>query len=343
MSKTKQVYNRFTKEEFIKSNEENKKIREDFLLSLKGMKSKESIIQYSNDSKIIIIYCLRECDNKNIIYLKKKDFLKMRIYFNENCGMSNARTNRLMSVCRMMLAYVESDDELTEDLDKEFINYAQKVTGLPKEPVRTNEDDFFINFGTIMKARNELIKAGKLQQAVFLMLGFDSAGRKQELTEVLKYGLTESLRTEPVRGKGGKRFRLNYLPDTQELIKQWLEKRGDDDIENLFIIDDKEGRRPATSNNLYLWMKDDINPILSKIEGKDIEAFAHSLRHSRAEILSQGLDDRLKNKDGTNRKYSLEEIQVLLNHSSSATTQGYLKNHTDDIIKQMFGYDEEDE
>ena len=109
-----------------------------------------------------------------------------------------------------------------------------------------------------------------------------------------------------------------------------------DSWSGIIEYDDKEGIKPASAQTLYSWMKEDINPIFSEIENKDIEAFAHSLRHSRAEILSQGLDTRLKNKDGTNRKYSLEEIQILLNHNSSATTEIYVVRGEDDSLDDLF-------
>lgn len=338
----KQVYNRFTDEEFEKVLPSNKEIREDYLFSLKGVKSKESQRVYSSDTRIILIVILRILDNKSLIQIRKKDLLRIRVYLSEDCGMSNARTNCIMTSLRNLLTYIEDDEDLADEMGVPFINCGSKVGGLPKEPVRTDEDDFFISFETIMKVRERLIIKGKIQQAVFLMIAFDSAGRKQELVQIKKDGLNNSLRTAQVRGKGGKHFKLNYLPDTRELIKEWLEKRGEDDVPTLFITEEKGERRSAKASTLYEWMKNDINPIISEIEGKEVNPTCHSLRHSRAEVLSQGMDDRVKTKDGNNRKFTLEEIQILMNHSSSATTQGYLKDHTEDIIKDMFGYDDDE-
>ena len=54
----------------------------------------------------------------------------------------------------------------------------------------------------------------------------------------------------------------------------------------------------------------------------------------------KGSDTRLLDKDGNPQKYTLEQIQVFAHHSNCATTQGYLKNHDDDTINEMFGFAE---
>lgn len=64
------------------------------------------------------------------------------------------------------------------------------------------------------------------------------------------------------------------------------------------------------------------------------------MRHSRLECLAQGKDTRLLDKDGNPRKYSLEQIQVFAHHSDVSTTQSYFKDHSDDTINEMFGFEE---
>lgn len=178
---------------------------------------------------------------------------------------------------------------------------------------------------------------GDLQTAVMWSLAFDSAGRRNEVAQVQKYGLLDGNKTNVVRGKRGKLFSLVYLDDTKELIRQYLEWRGEDDVDSLWISGKGETAKALSSNALY----DRIlkcNSILQEIRGEETNIFFHTCRHSRIECLSKGTDDRLKDEDGNNRKYSLEQIMVLAHHSDVSTTQSYLKNTDEDTLNEMFGF-----
>jgi site-specific recombinase XerD len=334
VTKRGRTYNRiYTDADWQQVNQENKDIMQDFIEEYKQRKMKESTIkQYQNDLRIVLIYILKKRNNKTITDLKKKDFRSFSIWLSDELKVSNARTNRLMSAVRSMLTYVEDDDEY--DYDN---NIAKKVHGLPKDPVRTNEDDFFLSFEQVMKLRKDLIKRDQLQDAVLLMLAFDSAGRRNELFQVKKDNLINSNKTNIVIGKRGKTFQLVYLNDTKELIKQYLEQRGEDDIESLWVRGEGDKKSEVTYNTLYERIVK-MSDILSELEGKDIEFFPHSLRHSRCECLLQGLDPRLKDKDGKVRKYTLEDVAVFMHHSSTDVTKSYSKDHSEDVIDDMFNF-----
>ena len=77
---------------------------------------------------------------------------------------------------------------------------------------------------------------------------------------------------------------------------------------------------------------------MSEVRGEKCNIFFHTCRHSRIECLLQGEDDRLKNPDGTNRKYTLDEVMVMAHHSDVSTTQSYAKDHSEDTIDDMFGF-----
>jgi integrase/recombinase XerD len=333
LAKRGRVYNRiFDEEEWKEVNEENKNIIDDFLEEYKQRKMKPSTIeQYRNDLRIVMIYIKRKLNNKCIFELNKKDFRRFSLWLTEELKVSNARANRLMSAVRSLLSYCEEDD----DYDYSN-NVAKKVKGLPKEPVRTNEDDFFLSFDQIMRLREELIKRGMLQHAVLLMLMFDSGARRNEVYQVKKHGLLEGNKTNIVTGKRGKQFPLIYLDDTKELIRMYLEERGEDDIDSLWIVGSGENKRPATYQTLYDRIIT-MSKILSEIEGRKIEFFPHSLRHSRIECLLQGQDTRLIDEEtGKPKKFRLEEVQIFAHHSDPKTTLQYAKDHTDDIIDNMF-------
>ena len=329
----KHVYNRiYTDEEWKLVNQENKDIVLDYLEEYKQRKMKPSTLsQYENDSRILLTFIYKFCDNKLIFDLGKREFRKYSLWLNSDLGMSSARTNRLMSVCRSLLTYCESSDDYVYEN-----NMAKKVHGLPKEAVRTDEDTFFMSFDQIMKIRQKLLDMGELQLCVLHMLCFDSGARRNEITQVQKYNLTEKNKTNNVVGKRGKIFPLVYLDDTRELIKLWLDERGNDTIDSLWIIGKGENKRDASYENIYEWVMK-IRKVFSEIEGREINIFPHSYRHSRAECMLQGLDTRIIDKiTGLPKKFALEQVQVFLHHENPQTTQGYSKDHSEDLINEMF-------
>jgi integrase/recombinase XerD len=329
------VYNRiYTDEEYQLVNPVNKDIILDFLEEYQQRKMKKTTLsQYANDLRIIALFVKRTCDNQSFLELTKRDFRKLSIWLSDTCSMSNARVNRIMSCCRSMLSYIEDSDEY------EYMNnVAKKVKGLPKEPVRTNEDDFFMSFEQIMKVRDKLLEIGEIQLCVLHMLLFDSGARRNEVAQVKKHGLIDSNKTNSVIGKRGKTFPLVYMNDTRELIKQWLEIRGEDNIDSLFIVGKGDNRKEATYENLYDFVMK-IRKVLSEIEEKEINIFPHSYRHSRTECMLQGEDSRIIDEiSGLPRKFTLEQVQTFLHHSDPKTTLDYSKDHTDEIIDNMFNF-----
>ena len=330
------IYNNFyTPELWGQVNKENKRILEDFLAEYKQRKkSKNTISSYFQDLRIILIYILKEHRNKSVLEMNKKDFRGMSLYFTEECGMSSARVNRLKSSINSLLTFCEEDD----DYDYE-INMAKKVKGIPRERVRDDDDDFFFTFEEFIKVRDILIEKGKLQSAVLWSLGFDSAGRRNELLQVEKHGLTENNKTNIVVGKRGKKFCLVYLDDTKELIRQYLEERGEDDIDSLWYKNLNGKREPVTSDALYDRICS-ISNVLSEVRGENYNIFPHTMRHSRLECLAQGTDTRLLDENGNPKKFPLEQVQVFAHHSDVSTTQSYLRDHSEDTINSMFGFSE---
>lgn len=329
------IYNKFyTDELWGKVNKENKLILDDFLAEYRQRKMKPGTISgYKNDLRIILIYILTELNNKCILDLKKKDFRGLSLFFTENCGMSPARTNRLKSALNSMLTFCEEDDDYEYE-----INYAKKVKGIPKERVKDDENNFFFTFDEFIKVRDILVERGKLQYAVLWSMGFDSAARKNELFQVEKHGLLDGNKTNIVIGKRGKKFQLVYLDDTKDLIRQYLEKRGDDNIDSLWIKGSGENKMPLSSPNAIYDRICYISKILSEVRGEECYIFPHTMRHSRLECLSQGTDTRLLDENGNPRKYPLEEIQIFAHHSDVSTTQTYLKDHSEETIDHMFGF-----
>lgn len=334
MARSRGVYNRvYTPELWEQVNADNKAILDDFLAEYRQQKKAKSTIDaYFQDGRIILIYILKHYNNKSILNMNKKDFRNFSLWLTEDCNMSSNRANRLKATVDSMLNFCEEDD----DYDYET-NYAKKVKGVPRVRVKTDEDSFFFTFDEFIKVRNKLVEMNDLQIAVMWSLAFDSAGRRNEVFQVKKSGLINGNKTNIVIGKRGKRFPLVYLDDTKELIKQYLEQRGEDNIESLWYKSIGEEKFEIDKDTLYTRMLK-CAKILSDIRGEEADIFFHTARHSRVECLVQGQDDRLKNSDGTNRKYSLDEVKILCHHSDLTTTSGYCKNHDEDKLDEMFGF-----
>lgn len=337
------VYNRtYSPELWEKVNPENKAILDDFLLEYKQRKkSKRTIDGYYQDLRIVLIHLLEKYKNKSILELSKKDFRNISLWLSEGMGggsgdsqgRSNSRVNRMKSALNSMLTYVEEDDSYDYD-----VNLAKKIKGLPKNPVKTDEDDFFFTYEEFVKVRDVLVDSGDLQGAVLWSVFYDSGARRNEVYQVEKHGLLDGNKTNIVTGKRGKKFPLVYLNDTKELIRKYLEERGEDDIDSLWITKIGSEKKQVQMESLYTRILK-CSSILSKIRGEETNLFPHSIRHSRAECLINGQDDRLKDENGDNRKYTLDEIRVFLHHESADTTQSYLKDHSEDTINSMFGFD----
>lgn len=304
---------------------------EDFLTELRQQKKSSGTIEaYRQDLRIVFIKILEDFGNRSVLEMSKKDFRRLNIWF-DDAGMSPARCNRIHSVVNSMLTFCEEDD----DYDYE-VNYSKKVRGIPNEKVKTNDDDFFFTFDEFIQVRDVLVEKGRLQDAVLWSLMYDSGARRNEVFQVKKYGLLDGNKTNVVRGKRGKQFPLVYLDDTKELIRQYLEWRGEDNIDSLWIKGHGETATPVECGSLYDRIVS-ISKILSEVRHEEVNIFPHSCRHSRIECLKRGWDDRLKDEDGNNKVFPLDQIQVFVHHSDISTTASYTRNTDEETINEMFG------
>lgn len=323
------VYNRiFTEKKWQEVNKYNKNLMEDFLLELKSQKKKKGTIdQYKNDLRILFIYILEELDNKPIHKLKKRNFRDYSLWLQDK-NMSSARVNRLLSALRSMLTFAEDDDEYGEDIE---INYAAKVKGLTKEKAR---DIHFLNMNEVMVIYNTLKERKKYQQALLCALLIDSAGRRQEVYQVLKNSITKEANfTNEVIGKRGKKFRLFYNDLTLEAYDLYMEDRGEDNIDSLWITKQDGVIKKASYESLYSWviswrkiLKDELNI--------DKDFNPHSFRHSSLELLNTGEHYIAKK---LNKKFSLQELMIFAHHESSDTTSNYLLPKDEEILLEAFG------
>lgn len=319
------IYNRiFTEEKWDLVNKDNKNLLKDYMIELKSNKKKKGTIdQYHNDIRIIFIYILDELDNKPIYKLKRKQFRNFMLWLIEDKKMSAARANRIFSALRTMLEYASNDEEWEDDFE---INEAAKVKGIRKEVVR---DIVFLTDEEIEYLYNNLMERKKYQQAAYLSIMYDSAGRRNEVYQVTKTGLPENNFTNIVEGKRGKKFPLLLNTRSKEAITKLLEERGEDNLDTLWVTNGKQ----TSYETLYYWVVSWRKILKEKFEEEKLFN-PHSFRHSALENYENGTHYKARE---LNKKFSLQELKILAHHEDVSTTESYLKNKDDDLLLEAFG------
>lgn len=319
----------FNKKTYETVNKENKEILRDYILEMKSKKKSDGTIkQYEADIKMFFCWIHDNADNKSILDLKKRQFRNFFLEF-QSSGVSAARNNRVQCSIRNMLSFCNEDDEI---YDYE-INVMQAIKGLEKNPVR---EIHFLTDDQINIIIEKLVEKNKIQQALYLSLSYESCARRAEVFQIEKHSFLDDTQkqTNVVQGKRGKKFKLIYLDRSKELAKKYLEQRGEDSIDSLWVTGDKNERRPLSYAALYAWTKSFRN-ILKKETGDYIEFNPHSFRHSGLENYENGTHYGLKQL-GVD-KLPLEVLKTLAHHESIDTTQSYLKNKDDQILAETFG------
>jgi integrase/recombinase XerD len=317
----------FTEETWAKVNKEDKAILEDYVLELRSKKKAEgTIYQYQADVKAFFCWVYENLgEKKTLLNLKKRDFRKFFLFLEEK---SPARINRVQCSIRNLLEFCTQDDDEYEEYE---INIMRSVKGLQKEKVR---EIYFLTNDQIEQILDYLIEKQQYQKALYLSISYESAGRRNEVHQILKTGFLEDNKTNKVRGKRGKEFPLLYFARSKEIAKLYFEQRGEDDIESMWVVGKGENKKPASYETLYNWVMN-FRDILESLTDEEIEFNPHSLRHSSLENYADGTHYVLQEmgKD----KLDIKVLKVLANHSDISTTESYLKDKDQEILNEAFG------
>ncbi len=268
---------------------------------------------------------VREKKNKYILDLKRKDFRNFFLKL-QRAGTSAARINRFQSSIRNLLEFAcESEDYSYE------VNAMQHIKGLQKEPVR---QIIFLTDQQVNILIDELLKRQHFQKALWVSLIYDSAGRRNEICQVKKEGFLENNQTNTVIGKRGKKFKLIYFNRTKVLFNLWIRKRGEDDLDTLWISGRGDHKKPLSYEATYDFVNE-FREILETRTGEEIPLNQHSFRHSALTNYSNGTHHVLEEvgKD----KLDIRLLQTLAHHSDLSTTQGYLKDDSEEQLANALG------
>lgn len=321
--------NLYSDEVYEKVNKESKELLEDYILELKAKgRSAKTIEQYAFDCRMFMCYVFDNMNNKSLLELKRRDFRNFFLFLNET-GKSSARINRIQSSIRNLLQFAEDDEDYWGDYET---NPMRKIKSVEKQPVK---DIVFLTDEQVTFLIDYLLEKGKTQKALYVSLSYSSAGRRNEVVQVRKDGFLENgvHKTLAVTGKRGKKFPLMYDDRTKDIAKQWLEERGEDDVDSLWISYYNGQPRPLQYETLYQWAIS-FRSILEAEYDEEIPLNPHSFRHSSLQNLEDGTSSVLKflGKD----KLDINTLRILANHSDISTTQGYLKNKDEEILDGLF-------
>lgn len=308
-------------------NQDSKDLLEDYMLELEATgKSAKTRYQYFADIRGFLSWIQRNGKNKSILELKKRDFRNFFLKMSKQ-GTSNARINRLQSSIRNLLLYAEDTDDYDYD-----INEMRNVRGVPKESVR---EVVFLSDDRVDKILPYLIDKKEYQKALYISLSYDSAARRNEIHQVKKEGFLDENQTNIVIGKRSKKFKLIYFNRTKEIAELWLNQRGNDDIESLWVTGEGDKKRATSYETLYNWAIS-LRPIIKELFGEDIEIASHSWRHIALENYSDGSHHVLK--EMGKKELPIEVLKVIAHHSSTETTQSYLKDKDEEVLNETFGF-----
>lgn len=314
--------------EWEKVDKWNKNITEEFLEQ--EQLSPQTLKQYKSALRQFFYWVYENCDNKPLHELKVRDALKYQNYLIKR-GLSSSAVKLKRSVVSSLCGFMETyyDDEFP--MFKNIFN--KKVPGVPNSFKREKKPLIKDELENLIK---ELKKRKEWQMLAYLVFSYESGARRGEVSQVRKeiidYDYVKDKKgnkkdyymTHTVRGKGkgreGKKIELFFSDDSKKVIKKWLDVRGDDDCEYLFVKKNSNGDvEQVTLETFNYW----CSKTFSEIVGREV--YPHLLRTSRASGLFH---------DGS----SVKSISALLGHKQTSTTEIYIIQDDSDLIDDIFDH-----
>lgn len=328
MGKKNSFYN---KQKWEEVNTDSKFLLEDYKneLEVQG-KSKGTVYQYASDIRNFLCWCVDNARNKYVLELKRRTFRDFFLTMQRN-GSSPARINRMQSSLRNMLAYAyENEDDY--DLDRNVMDSIKGVENI------ATEKSIWLSNDEVECLINHCVEEGDLLKAIFISLSYDSAGRRNEVYQVEKHNFLDENKTytNKVVGKRNKTFPLVYSQKTRGLVLEYLEIRGDDDFDSLWVLNYGGNKQVLSLDLLYYWTTT-LRDVLAQYNNGEVKNFSpHDLRRSALENMENGTHHMLKELGVEH--LSLEMVQTLARHEDLSTTKNfYLQDKAEEEFENLFG------
>lgn len=314
-----------TEEEWMLCNEFNRNLRDEFIENSTEL-SPKSLSSYRSNLTIWFDWVRKNCANKKQVDIKSRDYLKFQNWLvnmdHSSADVSNKRS-AISSLNNYIILYYD-------DMYPTFRNFINKAVKKP-EPRLVNEK----NPPTIAEMQmlcdsleNSNIK-DKYQKIAWLRFSWETGCRRAESQALLKsvvnqepvtkmvkvkdehgnqiekearYYVTHSIRCKG-RGKTGKVRKFKFSDYAMDAIKKWLEVRGEDDCEYVFVARTDDEVRQLSAETFNQWCATTFTKILGR------RLHPHAIREARATsiVIEEGK--------------SAEAAQRLLGHESVETTR----------------------
>jgi len=333
MAETAKRLPEVTDEQWGKVNKFNREITEEFLLESTEL-SPKTRVQYASALRIFFWWVYENCDDKSILEIKSRDFLKYQNFLvRRGLSSSGVRFKRasISSLNGYIMLYYE-------DLYPTFKNFITKKIPAPahnevhvKQPMNDEE------WQLLLKTLEEREEWQKIAYLLFTYsAGCRRAESRQILKEVVDYeptikekivknpdGTEETKKvifyqTHTVRCKGkgdvGNVRKLKFSQEAMDAIKKWLEVRGEDDCPYVFIVHYQGQIKQVSEGTFNDWCRGEFSDIVGR------RIHPHQLREKRATDMVL-----YENKD-------IKSAQALLGHKQSSTTEIYvIRDDTEDV------------
>lgn len=297
-------------------------------------------IAYTSGLKIFFYWVKENLDNKKCIDIKKKEFVK---YLNwlTNRGMSESGIKFKKSCVSAFCNYIMMMYEEEYPTFRSFVTSEMKVvkTGnvFDKEPLTPDEFEMLCE---------ELKKREEWQKLAYLHFSYSTGCRRAEARQLLKEVITyqpnekeiivydengvenkvisKSYQTHKIRCKGaslvGKVRKLKFSQETMNLLKKWIEVRGDDDCPYMFVIKQGKEVHQVGEGTFNDW----CSGLFTEIVGRRVHP--HLLRESRATNIV------------VYEHKSSKVAQKLLGHNDVSTTENHyiIRSDEDDESDEAF-------
>lgn len=217
--------------------------------------SKKTLIQYESGLKIYFNWVKENLNDKNCVEIKKKEYLKYQNYLTRR-GLSESAIKFKKSCVSAFNNYIMFMYEEEYPTFRNYVTSEMRVvsTGYVHEKQPLTPDEY-------VKLCKALEEKEDWQKLAYVMFSYSTGCRRAEARQLLKEIIDykpqkkivkvlddngdeiekESIayKTHDIRCKGrsvvGKVRKLQFGEDVMFAIKKWLEVRGEDDCEYVFV------------------------------------------------------------------------------------------------------------
>jgi site-specific recombinase XerD len=310
-----------TEQEWKSVNEWNKNITGEFLEQ--GHLSPQTLKQYESALRIFFRWVCENANNKPLYELKPKDALRYQNYL-INKGLSSSaiklKRSAVSSLCGYIeLYYLDEFPTFRNIYNKKIPNPSQSFKN-EKKPLNDEEYDLLIK---------TLEKEERWQMLAYVKFTYASGCRRAEARQLLKevvnyekvkdknFYLTHNIRCKG-RGREGNIRKLQFDEEAKIAIDKWLEVRGEDDCEFVFVVYNNGKYQQVSETTFNTWCKD----VFSKIVGRRVHP--HQFREQRATdlVIKHGKD--------------IKTAQALLGHKDASTTEIYVIRDSSNDVDDAF-------